>query len=563
MQEIVAALRNRDKRAVKRLSAKFKRSDPLRYLEVMVQLHHDFGEYKEAESYIKKYGSISDPQNYHFGLAVVFSQVFMNLKKYDKALFFAKIAVDKSPTSFIPVELMFWAFFGSKSDENALTVLDKLLLVFPSSSKYLGWKIILLNRMGHPVEVLAIFEKIKSDFSKESERFGEIAHAVFSSLHVLRPWSDVENFVMEYDLWSSNEINLRTLKAKSYSYAQDPAVIKKGLEEYERLVSDFPSKIHFVWLRGIARLANGLLEEGFSDYEARWKYSGFSSARRIFDVPRWDADDLNGKKILVWGEQGVGDELLFLSVLPEVIDQSEVEVTIEVSRKLVKVVQAWYPNCHVRLDGPTDCRGLRDYDEFDFQIPCGSMVQYCLDSLVGDKCRKRKYIATGPVARSQLLADRAGSIVVGISWRSTNLELARRKQYINHNFAKALANRFPQITFVALQYAMSDEEKSDLRRCGNFLVPDEDFFENIYSQALYVSVCDFHISPHTVHLHLAGVFRKPVISWLPKKAWTRLGQEVWPWWENIAHIYTAGKPDPGSLVNAVESKIRSILVDHI
>ena len=147
----------------------------------------------------------------------------------------------------------------------------------------------------------------------------------------------------DYDLWSVNEINLRTLKAKAYSYAQDPMLVEKGLEEYGRLIADYPSKIHFVWLRGIARLANGLLEGGFTDYEARWKYSGFSSARRIFDIPRWNADDLDGKKILVWGEQGVGDELLFLSVLPEIVGDSNVEVTIEVSRKLVKVVQAWYP----------------------------------------------------------------------------------------------------------------------------------------------------------------------------------------------------------------------------
>lgn len=561
MQDLVSALKKRDRKAVEKIAAKFKRTDRARYLEIMVQLHHDFEEYKEAEKYIAEYTSLVDPQAYHFGLAVVFSQVFMNLRKYDKALFYAKIGIDKSPTSLIPVELMFWAFFGSKNDDNALKVIDSLLRALPENPAYLGWQIILLNRMGRPDEVLNIFEKISADFSKDSERFGEIAHAVFSSLHVLRPWSDVERFVNDYDLWSVNEINLRTLKAKAYSYAQDPMLVEEGLEEYGRLISDYPSKIHFVWLRGIARLANGLLESGFTDYEARWKYSGFSSARRIFDVPRWNADDLEGKKILVWGEQGVGDELLFLSVLPEIVGDSNVEVTIEVSRKLVKVVQAWYPTYEVRLDGPIDCRGLQNYESFDYQIPCGSMVQYCLDSLVGKRKRKRKYIATAPSTRSHLLGDQMNSIVIGISWRSTNLDVTRRKQYINHKFAQTLAKRFPKITFVALQYGMSDEEKSDLRECVNFVVPDEDFFENIYSQAVYVSVCDFHITPHTVHLHLAGVFKKPVISWLPQKAWTRLGQETWPWWENVAHIYTAGKPDPGSLVNAVDNKIRSILAN--
>ena len=64
-----------------------------------------------------------------------------------------------------------------------------------------------------------------------------------------------------------------------------------------------------IWSRAIVRLSTGSFAEGWLDYERRWK--SLSISPRPFALPVWDGTPLNDDWLLVYAEQGIGDEIFF------------------------------------------------------------------------------------------------------------------------------------------------------------------------------------------------------------------------------------------------------------
>ena len=83
--------------------------------------------------------------------------------------------------------------------------------------------------------------------------------------------------------------------------------------------------------------------------------------------------------ILLWYEQGIGDELRFLSALPLFIEDFP-NVIVEPSDKLLRVIENSFPNLEVRksafYEGYTDRK-----EDFDYHLPMGSMFYYVLENI--------------------------------------------------------------------------------------------------------------------------------------------------------------------------------------
>ena len=73
------------------------------------------------------------------------------------------------------------------------------------------------------------------------------------------------------------------------------------------------------WNRGLARLLLGDFAGGWQDYAYRWQTGDFRSRRRGLPQAPWQGEALAGKRILLWAEQGIGDEIMFLGLLPELM----------------------------------------------------------------------------------------------------------------------------------------------------------------------------------------------------------------------------------------------------
>ncbi len=78
-------------------------------------------------------------------------------------------------------------------------------------------------------------------------------------------------------------------------------------------------------------LLAGRLDEGWKEF--RWRCRDFPSATRPFPQPPWTSEPVDGKTVLVWGEQGVGDEVHFAAMVPDLIDAGA-KVVLECEHRL-------------------------------------------------------------------------------------------------------------------------------------------------------------------------------------------------------------------------------------
>ena len=74
-----------------------------------------------------------------------------------------------------------------------------------------------------------------------------------------------------------------------------------------------PDNSQIRWNLSLAQLKNGLIDVGASNYDARFNCEEFASPIEKFRKPRWNKNAENNSTILLWHEQGIGDELRFLS----------------------------------------------------------------------------------------------------------------------------------------------------------------------------------------------------------------------------------------------------------
>ena len=126
---------------------------------------------------------------------------------------------------------------------------------------------------------------------------------------------------------------------------QEQGEFEAARAHYDRLIEAYPGVAEYRWNRGIARLSVGDFAHGWDDYEARNERPGKSVARH-FPLAPWAGGALGGRDILIYGEQGLGDEVMFASCVPDVLRQAR-GVVIECDARLAALFQRSFPTAHV------------------------------------------------------------------------------------------------------------------------------------------------------------------------------------------------------------------------
>jgi tetratricopeptide (TPR) repeat protein len=119
------------------------------------------------------------------------------------------------------------------------------------------------------------------------------------------------------------------------------------------------------WNAGVARLMTGDFDRGLRQAEWRWKNRALGNEQRLFAQPLWLGDPLDGKTILLYSEQGLGDVIQFCRYAPLVAARGA-RVIVEVDPSLKELLST--------LDGVSHCITRREpRPEFDLQCPMLSL----------------------------------------------------------------------------------------------------------------------------------------------------------------------------------------------
>lgn len=305
----------------------------------------------------------------------------------------------------------------------------------------------------------------------------------------------------------------------------------------DRLIESDASA-HLVRLnRAQALLKQGDFARGWIDYETR-KRVDREYVPRHFPFPDWKGGPLAGCNILVYGEQGLGDEIMFASCLPDLIAAAG-HCVLNCAPKLEKLFRRSFPaaTVHAGAQTDTDLTWLRTTAPIDCQVAMGSLPQHFRSSPVEFPARDG-YLRADPgkiPAWCRRLAELPGARKVGISWRGGMKQTRRSVRSV------ALDKWLPilcqeGVAFVSLQYADCRAELVQLERDHGIRIHHwQEAIDDYDETAALVCALDLVISVQTAIVHLGGALGKPVWVMVPTVAEWRYLQsgERMPWYPSV------------------------------
>lgn len=309
-----------------------------------------------------------------------------------------------------------------------------------------------------------------------------------------------------------------------------------------------------------SHLSTGRLREGWRRYDYGFLPTDLASRtpKRHFQVPQWRGEPLGDKRLLIWGEQGLGDELWFFGLLNEALEHC-IHVIVECEPRLVSLMTRSFPNVKVRATNlsPAMLRGSQD---FDLHIPVGSLMGLFRNNIT-DLKNFKPYLNANPefiADFSERLNSFKDKKLVGLCWRSGKLSANRNLSYLSIDDLSEVLE-LKECIFVNLQYGDCEDELERIEsKIGIKILrwDDVDLKNNQEQLAAVISCLNVVVTAGTAVLGLSMALGTKTIMFGPR-GWDFLGQSNYPWSHNVTSL----SPEESSDLISVVPQIAKILLE--
>lgn len=300
---------------------------------------------------------------------------------------------------------------------------------------------------------------------------------------------------------------------------------------------------------GLAHLLAGDFAPGWEGYE--WRFRANPVLGQPLPLPAWDDSPLAGKGILIHAEQGVGDEIMFVSCLPEIARVAK-RCVLTCDRRLAELFRRSFP--YVEVIGVEVVDGQREsmqswlprIGHIDLQCPLGSLPRFlrrgpeCFPAHGGYLRADTRRVA----AWRERLACLGDGPKIGLSWRGGSATAQRARRSIPLESLGGLLS-IPGMRFVNLQYGDTAAERHDVHdRLGIDVChwEDADPLSNLDEFAALITALDLVITVANATAHMAGALSVPVwvlTPFAPDWRW-QLKRTDSPWYPS-ARLFRQGR----------------------
>lgn len=284
------------------------------------------------------------------------------------------------------------------------------------------------------------------------------------------------------------------------------------------------------WNMSLPLLETHQWRRGWKEYEYGKAPGGLRPERTIKDLPVWDGKSPG--RVVVTGEQGIGDEIMFSSMLPDVMKTNE--VVFECHPRLKALFEHSWPalTCYpTRKDAEIT---WPENEKLDYRIAIGSLGQYLRNEDID--------FPGTPYLKAQPLLPKGKKLRVGISWTGGRLSDRVAVRTVPLNWWRSILDN--DCEFVSLQYTDCEEEIASVEALGYRIGQYKEVKdENYYETARLVASCDLVISVCTSAIHLAGALGVPCWTMVPKRPAWRYGASGHMRWYRSVRLYR--QPEDG------------------
>lgn len=322
------------------------------------------------------------------------------------------------------------------------------------------------------------------------------------------------------------------------------------------IAPDFADALFHV---GLIKLMSGEYREGWQGFEQRFLREKNRGMRPC--SPPWDGTSLQGRSVLVMREQGLGDEIMFASCYPQLINQAQ-RCFIECDPRLEKLFSrsfpgaVFYPLADIKTSVPTNPGA-----GVDARVYAGSLPQYSRTA-PEDFPVHHGYLKADPLRTAywrNRLALLGPGLKVGISWRGGTVFTHRERRTLSLPALLPVLS-VPGVRWVNLQYGKRDQEIAGLRQASGIDIADwPEAIDGDYDEtAALVGALDLVISVCTSIVHLTGALGRPawvMTALVPEWRYGLRGATM-PWYPQVRLFRqeTQGNWDP--VINGIERELR-------
>lgn len=296
---------------------------------------------------------------------------------------------------------------------------------------------------------------------------------------------------------------------------------------------------------GIALLLDGQLDEGFREYEWRWRVGEVQGFDPGFAEPRWKGEPFPTQTLLLWCEQGLGDSLMALRA---------VRAVKALGGRVVLSVQSGLKGLAESAGADEVVAETDTLPPFDLQAPLMSLF----DALGPDPTRMAPvpYLQAKPSPQAAVieerLAERAGR-KIGIVWGGNPVHRDNAYRRLDPALLAPLA-QVAGVQWVSLQRW---ENGPPSERPPIPMIDLGDVLNTFDDTAHALSKLDLLVSIDTSVLHLAGALGRPAVAMLahaPDWRW-QLHREDSPWYPSLRLLR---QPGPGDWKGLVERVVQAL-----
>jgi hypothetical protein len=328
----------------------------------------------------------------------------------------------------------------------------------------------------------------------------------------------------------------------------------EALASFDRAIALQPDYADAIYNRGHLQLLLGRFDQGWRDYESRWGRKHFQGKRPIINAPQWRGEDLHGRSILIYWEQGFGDTIQFSRYALELAARGA-DVCLTVPPRLRRLMSGLSTQIRIETEPPSDRR-------IDFQIP-----------LLSTPLLMGTHLANVPATVPYLCAEAersarwkdvigADGFKIGIAWQGNpDTRLDRSRSIPLREFYPL--SQSPGVRLISLQKNAGLEQLQSLP--PDMTVEDlGDTFDSgpdaFLDSAAVMQHLDLIIAPNTAITHLAGALGRPV--WVPLDMisdwrWL-LGRSDSPWYPTARIFRQTVRGDWASVFQQIENALRQL-----
>ncbi len=429
-----------------------------------------------------------------------------------------------------------------------------------------------LDQDAEDVDALLGMSQVLRDQGKVEDALGyaERAAAVRRSLPVLLQLAAAQANACRYEdcLTTCAEIEaaephlasaLLTSRAVSYAYLGRFDEAAACVEQVRR---QDPANIGLRCFMGIIDLQHERYAQGWEGY--RYRFLMESNDQRLLPFPRWQGEPVEGKTVLVLAEQGLGDQVMFASCLPDLLALKPGKVLLEANARVAKTLARSFPMVQVITSGQNK---HLDWYRTELEPDCYVHIAdlpYHFRRRIEDFPAHTGYLVADPARVDYWRAclDEADTRPkIGLSWRGGLQKTRQRVRSLELAQLRPLLAD-PSVQFVNLQYGeVTDELQRFQDATGLAILHYPEAIADLDEFAALICALDLVVTVCNTTVHYAGALGRPAWVMAPHVPEWRYGLSGpgMRWYPSVRMFRQSA---PGAWEEVVES-VRQALADWL